>query len=228
MTYATVTTPGIETRTCANCPHFNNFRELNGRGWCKLFDHDCKAHQEMTGDCINSSDTITSHELEAHGSPKREAELRQSPSETMGRMPRFGLSAVACLQDNLEFFPNLDSDAFPTEEVDEADLPHTEYEVGSVVKVIDADEHHTQWGIFEIIERKHNEILYRNTESYLNEASWFLRHLLNGGNPRNAVSRYFRLASHDDATTINKDLWVREDEICHFEQSNLICTEEIF
>ena len=189
MTYATVTMPAVEQKTCANCPCFQSHNEpqylqteqgeipnvRHGAGWCRLFDCFCREHHEMTVDCVNS---IASHELE----------------------------------DNLEFFPNLDSDAFPTEEViDEADLPHTEYQVGSIVKVIDSDEHHTEWRIFEIIDRKHNQSLYRNTETYLNEASW-----------------YFRLASHDDATTINKDLWVREDEICHFEQSNLICTEEIF
>jgi len=178
MTYATAVHPGIEERTCPNCPHFDNFHEPNGRGWCRLFDHDCKVHHEQTQDCINSSDLQVSHELE----------------------------------DNLEFFHNLDSDAFPTEEViDEADLPYSEYQVGSVVKVIDSDEHHTEWGVFEVIERKHNKTLYRCTESYLNEASW-----------------YFRLASQDDASTISKDLWVREDEICHFEQSHLICCTEIF
>ena len=116
------------------------------------------------------------------------------------------------LEDNLTFFPNINFDPFPSEEIeDELDKPYSEYEVGCIVKVIDADEDHQEWAVFEIIERKHNKHLYRSTDSYLNEAEW-----------------YFRLASSDNATTISSSLWVREDEICFFNQSHNICTNEIF
>ena len=116
------------------------------------------------------------------------------------------------LADNLALFTNIDLDPFPTEEIeDELDKPYSEYEVGNIVKVIDADEDHQEWAVFEIIERKHNKHLYRSTDSYLNEAEW-----------------YFRLASSDNSTTISPSLWVREDEICFFNQSHNICTTEIF
>ena len=161
MSQLTVTKPAVETKTCADCPYFDDFQESSGRGWCGLFNHYCRSHHEQTGNCVNSSDLEVTHELE----------------------------------DNLEFFPNLGLDAFPNEEIeDEADLPYTEYEVGSIVKVIDRDERYEEWGVFEVIECKHHKSLYRHTESCLTEASWFLRHLLNGGNPRNAVSRFFRLS----------------------------------
>lgn len=175
---ATATKPAVEAQTCSTCPHFNDFHEPNGRGWCNLFDHQARQHHEQTNDCVISSEPVISHELE----------------------------------DNLDIFSNVNLEAFPTEEIiDEADLPHSEFEVGSIVKVIDKDEHHTEWAIFEIIDCKYNHSLYRNTESYLNESHW-----------------YFRLASSHDSTTISKDLWVAENELYHFEQSHLISTHHIF
>ena len=99
----------------------------------------------MTNDCVISSDLAVSHQF----------------------------------KDNLALFPNVDFEeleTFPTEELkDELDQPHAEYQVGSVVKIIDKDEHHEEWGVFEIIECKYNESLYRYTESYLNEAAWYFR-----------------------------------------------------
>ena len=182
MTQATAVKPVVE-QTCSTCPYFQNFNESNGRGWCQLFDHQAREYHQQTNDCIISSDLEISHELE----------------------------------DNLALFPEVEFDeievaAFPTEEIiDEADLPHSEYQVGSIVKVIDSDEHHTEWAVFEVIDCKYNHNLYNSTESYLNESQW-----------------YFRLASNDDASTISKSLWVAENEICHFDQSHLISTQDIF
>lgn len=181
MTQSTVVKPASQANTCSSCLHFDNFHESNSRGWCELFNHQARAHHEQTNDCITSSDLIISHELE----------------------------------DNLVTFPDVDVEelnAFPDEEAEsELDKPYSEYQKGSIVKVIDKNEHHTEWGIFEIIECKYNESLYRSSESYLNEAAW-----------------YFRLASIYDASTINKSLWIREDEICHFNMSHNVCTEDIF
>ncbi|MGB5634935.1 MAG: hypothetical protein WBM44_15185 [Waterburya sp.] len=177
MTYATAVKP-VEAKTCSTCPYFNNFQEPNGRGWCKLFDHQARKHHQQTLDCISSSDLEISHELE----------------------------------DNLDIFSNVELDAFPTEEIeDEADQPHSEYEIGSIVKVIDPEEHHEEWAVFEVIDCKYNTGLYRHLESYLNQSQW-----------------YFRLASYNDTTSLSKSLWVAETEICHFDQSHLICTQDIF
>lgn len=197
--FRTAVKPVLEVKTCATCPYFDNFQESNGAAsegskvvedddmgayalrWCKLFDHQAREYHEITNDCITSSDFVVSHELE----------------------------------DNLDLFPNVDFeelDAFPTKKLeDELDQPYSEYQEGSIVKVIDKDERHEEWGIFKIVECKYNKSLCDNTESYLNEAAW-----------------YFRLAGNDDATTINKSLWVREDEICHFDMSHNICTDDIF
>ena len=181
MTQATVVKPAVEVKTCSVCPHFNNFHEPNGRGWCELFNGYVREKHEETEGCINSSDLLVSHELE----------------------------------DNLALFPNVNYEelqAFPTEElVDEADLPHSEYSVGSIVKIIDADEHYTEWATFEIVECRYNHGLYRSSESYLNEVAW-----------------YYRLSSPNNSTGLDKTLWVRENEICHFDQSHNICTEEVF
>jgi hypothetical protein len=146
--------------TCAQCPHFNDYQESNGRGWCHLFNRQARANHQQTNDCIVSSDLET----------------------------------------------------FPTKEIeDEADLPYSEYQVGSIVKVIDQDDDHREWAVFEIVECKYNHSLFDNTKSYLNQAQW-----------------YFRLASLQDSNTLNKSLWVAENEICHFEQSHLISTQDIF
>ena len=136
MSQATVIKPVVEQQTCSTCPHFNNYYEpigyadstaegrrnapAFGKGWCKLFDQQAREHHEITNDCVISLDSIISHEL----------------------------------QDNLGLFPDINFEelkAFPTEEViEEADLPYSEYQVGSIVKVIDADEPHTEWAIFEV------------------------------------------------------------------------------
>lgn len=158
MTQATATKPAVEVETCATCPYFDNFHESNGRGWCKLFDHQAREHHPITNDCIVSSDLAVSVELEDNAEC---AGACDSPCDG-GSFPR------------LDIFQNINIEeievrnapagklwiqnpenlrAFPTEEIiDEADKPHSEYEVGSIVKVIDADENHTEWGVFEVIE----------------------------------------------------------------------------
>ncbi|MBW4533211.1 MAG: hypothetical protein KME09_04675, partial [Pleurocapsa minor HA4230-MV1] len=37
--------------TCAQCPHFNDYQETNGRGWCGLFEQAAKTHHRRTNDC---------------------------------------------------------------------------------------------------------------------------------------------------------------------------------
>lgn len=64
MTQATAVKPAVEVKTCATCPHFDNFHEKNGRGWCNQFNHFCREHYEITSDCITSSDLVVNHELE--------------------------------------------------------------------------------------------------------------------------------------------------------------------
>ena len=92
--------------------------------------------------------------------------------------------------------------------IDEADLPHAEYEIGSIVKVIDPQEQHTEWAVFEIVERRYNPRCFRTTEAYLSETQW-----------------YYQLSSHQNSDRI---LWARENEICAFDMSYNVCTTEIF
>ncbi|BAZ47295.1 hypothetical protein NIES4102_43410 (plasmid) [Chondrocystis sp. NIES-4102] len=184
----TVLTKAVEVQTCATCPYFDNFHESNGRGWCKLFDHQAREHHEITNNCIVSSDLAVSHELE----------------------------------DNLDIFLDIDLkelQAFPTKEIiDEADKPHSEYQVGSIVKVIDTEENHTEWDVFEVIECMYNENLYNSAETYLHQSEW-----------------YYRLSSYRNGNTISsleigidKSLWVAENEICAFDMAHNVCTEDIF
>ena len=92
--------------------------------------------------------------------------------------------------------------------VDEVDLPHAEYEIGSIVKVIDPQEQHTEWAVFEVVERRYNPRCFRSTEAYLSETQW-----------------YYRLSSHQNSDRI---LWARENDICAFDMSHNICTLEVF
>ena len=212
-------TKGRERATCSNCPHFDNFHEPSKRGWCELFNHQAREHHQITDDCIHSSELVISHEL----------------------------------QDNLAFFPDVNFEelqVFPTEEtIDEADKPHAEYEVGSIVKIIDPDEDYTEWATFEVIECMHNQNLYNNTETYLHQSEWYyrlsptIRRCEATANPRSG------LVSHADGNAlssanwaIDKSFWVarafpcalrrrgvaRQNEICDFDLAHNVCLEEVF
>jgi len=198
MTHTTVATPAVEAKTCADCPYF-------------------QSHDEPRYIATEGGQRIPNSRHAAGWCRLFNCFCKEHHEQTQNCINTSDREVTHELEDNLEFSPNIGLDAFLEEEDDDLDEPYTEYEVGSIVKAIDRDEHHEEWGVFEVIECKQNRSLHRHTESCLTEASWFLRHLLNGGNPRNAVSRFFRLASRDDASTINESLWIREDEICHFD-----------
>jgi hypothetical protein len=151
--------------TCSQCPHFHNFNESNGRGWCNLFAVAARKHHLRTNDCDLHSD------------------------------------------------------------LDPIDAPHASFAIESVVKIIDPQEYHSEWATFTVIARKHNtqrsaleyeasyskrDLLYRSTESYLHEPEWF-----------------YQLAALPYEETF-EPLWVAENNICNFDQSHLISTEDIF
>lgn len=164
----------FEDKTCASCPHFNNFNESSGRGWCQLFDHQAREHHQQTNDCVVNSKT-----------KKVEEEL----------------------------------ETFPTEEIiDEADLPHSEYQIGSLVKVIDSTQHHSQWTIFEVIQCVYNQNLYQSTDTYLNQPQWYYR------------LRFYQDGNSfpSDNSEISQSFLVAENEICDFNLSHLIRTADIF
>jgi hypothetical protein len=152
--------------TCSQCPHFNDYEEANGRGWCRLFDTTAKTHHQRTNDC----------DLFAHEDP--------------------------------------------------LDTPHPRFALDSKVKVIDATEHHNEWATFTVIGRQYNhersaleyeasyskrDLLYRSTEAYLSEAAW-----------------YYWLINPSYESTYGERLWVAENEICLFDESHLISTEDVF
>jgi hypothetical protein len=88
--------------------------------------------------------------------------------------------------------------------------PHPSFALESIVKVIDPVEHHSEWATFTVIARKYNTKLYRSTKSYLSEPEWF-----------------YQLVPLSYKKTI-EPLWVKENDICDFDQSHFICTEEVF
>jgi hypothetical protein len=137
--------------TCSQCPHFNDYQEPNGRGWCRLFDTTAKTHHQRTNDC----------DLFAHEDP--------------------------------------------------LDTPHPRFALDSKVKVIDATEHHNEWATFTVIGRQYNHELYHNTESYLSEAAW-----------------YYWLINPNYKPNYGEHFWVAENEICLFDESHLISTQDIF
>ncbi len=89
------------------------------------------------------------------------------------------------------------------------DIPHSEFKEGSIVKIIDEGEDHTEWASFVVIGAVFNQDRFRSTESYLTETNW-----------------YYLLASLNYPT--QHQFWVAEDEICHADQSHLIDTAEVF
>ena len=90
----------------------------------------------------------------------------------------------------------------------EEDLPHSEFDDGSIVKVIDREEEHTEWSSFVVIGKKLNQHRFRSTQSFLNEPNW-----------------YYLLTS---PARTQHQFWVAENEICHAHQSELIETADIF
>ncbi|VEP17124.1 hypothetical protein H1P_5510004 [Hyella patelloides LEGE 07179] len=86
---------------------------------------------------------------------------------------------------------------------DEEDILRSEHEVGSLVKLIDSALDHTQWSTFIVVGKKYNPNRYRNTETFLNQTDW-----------------YYRLATTEQA--LLSQIWVAEDEICHYDQSHII------
>ena len=87
----TSTSTSTSVETCSQCPHFNDYNESNGRGWCNLFGQQARKHHQRTNDCDLFADT------------------------------------------------------------DPIDAPHPPFAIDHVVKVIDADEHHTEWASFIVI-----------------------------------------------------------------------------
>jgi len=84
----------------------------------------------------------------------------------------------------------------------EHDLPHSEHQVGDKVKVIDFQEHHSEWAIFEILDRKYSH----DRDSIFKYSGW-----------------YFKLPSFG-----KESFWVYESEICDAQMSFNVSTEDIF
>ena len=65
--------------TCSTCPYFNNYNELNGRGWCHQFNQPARTYHIETNDCVVSTrrvEDLTTKviELDRDGYPMEEAE----------------------------------------------------------------------------------------------------------------------------------------------------------
>jgi hypothetical protein len=93
---------------------------------------------------------------------------------------------------------------------DPLDAPHPRFAIESRVKAIDPDELHTEWASFVVVGRRYNHDLHRSTEAYLSEPTW-----------------YYQLVSVSYDPTF-EPLWIAENELCLFDESHLISTEDIF
>jgi hypothetical protein len=180
MTYIAEKTT-VPTSTCSQCTHFQDFHEPNGRGWCHLFEQSARQTHQRTNDC----------DLHAQVQVKGKKAQREK-----GEVNSFNPYPLPL--------------SLERSELDPLDAPHSRFAVESVVKIIDPDEHHTEWAAFVVIGRQYNTGRYRSTESYLNEPEW-----------------YYQLANMEYEETF-EPLWVADNEICAFDESHNICTEDIF
>ncbi|VEP17885.1 hypothetical protein H1P_6520009 [Hyella patelloides LEGE 07179] len=85
----------------------------------------------------------------------------------------------------------------------EEDLLRSEHEVGSLVKLIDSTLDHSQWSTFIVVGKRYNPNRYQNTKTFLNQTDW-----------------YYRLATTEQA--LLSQIWVAENEICHYDQADII------
>ena len=97
----------------------------------------------------------------------------------------------------------LDRDGYPIE----ADSSST-FQVGSIVKIIDEEEDHSEWGVFEVAKVVHRDEHFNSLEKYLDTHQW-----------------YFLLISYQRG---DEALWVGDGEICAADMSHNICTLEVF
>ncbi|WP_186376330.1 hypothetical protein, partial [Hyella patelloides] len=67
----------------------------------------------------------------------------------------------------------------------------------------DSAKDHSQWSTFIVVGKRYNSNRYKTTETYLSETDW-----------------EFLLATTTKPLTYL--IWVREDEICHYDQSHII------
>ncbi|WP_036489158.1 hypothetical protein [Myxosarcina sp. GI1] len=88
-------------------------------------------------------------------------------------------------------------------------LPYSKYDYGDMVKIVDSDEDHTEWAIFEIVEKRHNPQCYSSVDNYLNESEWS-----------------YQLSALDKNWIAPE--WVAEKELCYAELSYTIGTTELF
>ncbi|VEP17684.1 conserved hypothetical protein [Hyella patelloides LEGE 07179] len=86
---------------------------------------------------------------------------------------------------------------------DEEELLHSEYDTRSLVKLIDTQKDHSEWSTFIVVGKKYNPNRYRNTKTFLHQTDW-----------------YYRLAGIEQPQI--SQVWVAEDEICHYSQSHII------
>ena len=98
----------------------------------------------------------------------------------------------------------LDRDGYPIE----ANSSNSTFQVGSIVKIIDPEEHHSEWGVFEIVKVLHNDDYFNSVENYLNSSQW-----------------HYKLISYEQG---DEAIWVGDGEICTANMSHNICTKFVF
>jgi hypothetical protein len=103
--------------------------------------------------------------------------------------------------------------------------PHPSFAIESIVKIIDSQEHHSEWATFTVVARRYNTELYRNTEAYFNEPDWFYQ--LAPLPYENTFERGGRCFVSSVPHAV-ESFWVAENDICDSAHSHLICTDVVF
>ena len=169
--------------TCKGCQHFEDYREP------EFFQVDGKSipnNNKGKGWCNCFDRPAKTHHIKTNDCIRGREALEESSQVTLNEIIE------------------LDRDDYPIE----ADSSNSTFQVGSIVKIIDQEEDHSEWGVFEVVKVVPHDEHFNSLEKYLDTHQW-----------------YFLLISHQRG---DEALWVGEGEICAADMSHNICTLEVF
>ena len=77
--------PKPQALTCANCPYFQNFNEVSGRGWCDLFDQMARLQHQRTNTCEQEIETRQKEPQKTEPALQPEAESEKERGHIHGQ-----------------------------------------------------------------------------------------------------------------------------------------------
>ena len=77
--------PKSQALTCANCPYFQNFNEVSGRGWCDLFDQMARLQHQRTNTCEQEIETRQKEPQKTESTLQPEAKSQKEQGHIHGQ-----------------------------------------------------------------------------------------------------------------------------------------------